>query len=580
MEQGARMKHWLGAAVLALGAAGCAHEGVEQTAGVDAAYVLRPVFDEAGLHAISVALTFQGDEDGETLLRLPSDWGGETELWTALRGLAVDGAEIAIGDAPYLRVLSHEPSAVLTVRYEVIQDWEGTPGVQERNPYRPVIQPDYLHVIGWTALAYPNDADQTATTARLRIADVPAAWSSITDAEHPAADTLAELQASVWVAGDFRVLERDVLDAPLRVAFRGELDFDDEAFFEDLAGIIEANHEFWGDAAEEYLVTVLPLTVEPGRSSMGGTGLGDAFAFFISPDIERDMILRVLAHEHLHTWIPLRVGGLSGDDEALDYWFSEGFTDFYTWRIGVRSGRLDRPAAIEALNRVLERNALSPARNAPNSVINEAFWSDQAVGQLPYDRGMLAALRWDRRIRAETDGRYDIDDVMHALHARWREAGQGADAPSGARQFVDVVRETTGVDLSEDYEATIERGEDPLWPIDLIASCGVFSAPSQPVFARGFEGETTEDGGYRVTAVDEDGPAWPAGLRPGMALDFSRSSGQRGDVSQPYVLQVVDGPAVRYWPHGETLVRVPQLMPDARLTAEDEPACLAALAGE
>lgn len=40
---------------------------------------------------VHMYLALEGDSDGETLLRLPSDWGGgESELWRGIASLSVD----------------------------------------------------------------------------------------------------------------------------------------------------------------------------------------------------------------------------------------------------------------------------------------------------------------------------------------------------------------------------------------------------------------------------------------------------------------------------------------------------------
>lgn len=567
----------------ALAASACATRPPDAAIDPALAYTLAPVVADGALEAVAVTLRFQGSAGGETPIQLPDMWGGEETLWTGIADLAVEGGVLDPAPAPDdgIRTVRHAPGAPLTLRYRVIQDWDGVPGAQPRNPYRPVIQPGYLHVIGWTALAYPRVGDNRTTPASAEIVDVPGDWGSASDMTHAGAATLHDLQASIWVAGDFRVQETAVAGAPLRVAIRGAPDMDEAAFLADLKQIIEANHAFWGDGAEPFLVTVLPLTVEPGRTSFGGTGLSDAFAFFMSPGIAHHQITRVLAHEHLHTWIPGRLGPGGDAPEALAYWFTEGFTDFYTWRLGARSGRTTVEAAIEGFNAMLRRLARSPARDAPNADIGAGFWADRAVGQLPYDRGMLAALVWDRRIAAETGGAQDLDDVMAALLA---DAAASDAAPSAAPlrsvQFLDAVARVTGVDLSADFPPRIEAGVWTPPAADLLAPCGTFVVREEPVFDRGYESEPAGPGFSRITEVDPAGPAWAAGLRPGVRFDHARSKGRAGDIDVDYELQLVEGPVVRFAPHGAQTIGVPALEPADLSDPDRRAACRAAIAGD
>ena len=115
---------------------------------------------------------------------------------------------------------------------------------------------------------------------------------------------------SVIVGGDFRVVKAGLL----RVAIRGAWPFSDADFTKRLEPIIASHHKFWGDPPEPFLVTVLPLLAPPGHRSIGGTGLGDAFAFFATTNADERNLTRILAHEHLHSWIP-RAHRRDADDE-------------------------------------------------------------------------------------------------------------------------------------------------------------------------------------------------------------------------------------------------------------------------
>jgi hypothetical protein len=240
---------------------------------------------------VRIAATLPGDDDGETVLRLPDEWGGETALWRVVENLAVDGpgARLEAGADSARVIVRHAPGALLTIRCEVRQDRPGVPRAgNHRNLYRPLV--------------------------------------------------LDRLLESVIVAGDFRVLTRGAEAAPLRVA-------------------------------------------------LGGTGLSDAFAFFATDNAQESTLNRILAHEHVHTWIPRRIGAMPDAGEARDYWLSEGFTDFLTFRLLLRDAiwTLDDYAA--AVNEILATCARSPVRDAPNTAIVTGLWTGPEIGQLPYQRG-------------------------------------------------------------------------------------------------------------------------------------------------------------------------------------------------
>ena len=260
-----------------------------------------------------------------------------TSLFDGIRDLRVagEGASLAPGPSAAERVIRHAPGAPLVVRYHILGSSPADPVAIDGNDYRPVLRPGYFHVLGETAFIR---LDREATTpVRFSAPRLPPGWSFASDLEHGDAEaplTMETIGQSVLVGGDFRILDR----GPLRVAIRGAWGFGDEAFIDELVPLIESHAQAFRDSVPRYLVTVLPLRGEEGQISMGGTGLGDAFAFFATRNVEQAQLRRMLAHEHLHTWIPGRLGRMPERDEAKDYWFSEGFTDFFTIRLLVRAG--------------------------------------------------------------------------------------------------------------------------------------------------------------------------------------------------------------------------------------------------
>jgi len=520
---------------LALAGGAAAPERVE--------YTLTPLLRDGALEAVQVDLRFRAGADAETELELPSSWAGERELWRSVEALEIVSGGEMVGDlGPERRLVAHRPNAAIHVRYRIVQDWDGEPMPTERgNPYRPIVQPTYFQFIGSTALVAP-DLDASAPV-RVRTRRMPRGWSFASDLQHDVAN-LDRLGASVTVGGDFRVLHG--ADRNIRVAIRGAWDFADADFVANVDDIIAGQRRFWGDASTPYLVTVVQLTPPgPGHISIGGTGLDDAFAFFATASADPEGILRVLAHEAMHTWIPAALGGAPEQDEAASYWFSEGFTDFYTARLLVREGAWGPAAFAANLNEMLAAYAQSPVADAPNARILADFWNDAAVKDLPYQRGRLMALVWDARLRGL--GR-DMNDVMHAQRERARTQA-GANAPD---LFVEVAA-ALGLDVAADREAHIERGERILLPEDALAPCGVIVTETIPHFHRGFDIAATQANGNIIAGVNPRHPAYAAGLRDGMVL-LRRDAGEIGDATQEIAYVVRDGDGertFRYMPLGE-----------------------------
>lgn len=526
-------------------AVGSAHAG-------EIRYTLSPLIEGGRLKVLAVEMVLTGEEDGETELALPDKWGGKSDLWHGIAELRVQGAtSVATGGDPARRIIRHEPGATLTVRYRLLQFWAGDPDGSE---YRPIIQPGYFHVIGWSAFVRPKWKLSTASVVSFK--NFPKEWGFASDLEHGTL-TLRKVLQSVTVGGDFRVSR----EGPLRVATRGSWAFSDEDFVRRLEPIIVSHRRFWGDPHDAFLVTVLPLPSKPNRRSFGGTGLGDSFAFYATGnmDVHDPQLTFGFAHEHLHTWIPLRVGATPEENDGIaESWFSEGFTDFYTYRLLVRDKLWSVEQTAKRLNEIMWAYAFSPARNIPNAKLAAEFWRDQNVQRMPYQRGLLIAALADDRLR-KSGGVHDLDDVMIAMKHAADAAGVEARPP--VRQAFTASMKAAGVDFADEIARFVEAGETVALPADIWAPCGVVESSDVAEFERGFKGARTKANGNIVTGVDPDGPAYAAGLRDGMRILDLELSGER-DSRLPLTYRVVVNGEVReitYLPEGKRRETVQEL---------------------
>jgi predicted metalloprotease with PDZ domain len=539
-------------------------------------YTLTPQVESGVLNSIAVEMVLTGEADGETAIELPDAWGGKTELWRGISDFRVSGQGMKLdaGGSPALKIIRHAPRATLTVRYRITQMWVGEPVVSGSNEYRPIIRPNYFHVIGWAAMARPKWS--LATPVAVSVRGLPKGWQFASDLEHGSL-TLADVLESISVGGDFRVLKA----GPLRVAIRGAWAFSDGDFIKRLQPIIASHYKFWGDEPAPFLVTVLPLQGEVGSMSLGGTGLNDGFAFFATTNVADRRLTRILAHEHLHSWIPRRIGMMpQGNDDPLEYWLSEGFTDFYTYRLLIREGLWNVEETAKAYNDVMWDYAFSPVRNAPNTKVAAEFWSDRAMNDLPYQRGLLFAALTDDRVRRAANGSRDLDDVVLSMKRAVDGQGKGAIPPAIRSHFVARAK-SLGVDVEGDVARHIEKGETIVLPADALAACGTIETGVVAEFDRGFDGRKTIMNNNVVTGVDPDGPAFAAGLRDGMRiLKLDLSEGR--DSRIPLTYKVHAGGVTReisYLPAGKRKVTLQELKLKPMTDDAVRKACTARFAG-
>ncbi len=299
-------------------------------------YVVRPVMSADGLQALAVEVRFTGEADGSTRVSLPNRWAGETALWKNLSDITVDGGTMTEQE-PGLKVIAHRPGARITMRYRLDTGVPGEPRIGE--VYRPVVRPGWFQVMGETAFAEPED--QASRKATFAWKNWPKTWTLASDLDHGRMGKrlmVGDVQESVSLGGpDVRVMTRPIAGGVARIAVRGSWAFEDRTLADVLATILNSQRTFWNDVREPYFVSLIP-TADAGGTSIGGTGRADAFAMFATPNADIDSLRYLIAHEHLHSWIPRRLGRMPREQEPLSYWFSEGFTDFYTYRTLLRTG--------------------------------------------------------------------------------------------------------------------------------------------------------------------------------------------------------------------------------------------------
>jgi predicted metalloprotease with PDZ domain len=318
-----------------------------------------------------------------------------------------------------------------------------------------------------------------------------------------------------------------------------------------------------------------PLGDLPSGLSYTGTGRTDAFSIASTSAFELKQAVRFLAHEYMHSWVPIALGGMPEEDEARDYWFSEGFDDYLAAKVLLRSRIWSLADWAADKNDTLLRYGTSPAKTVKGDAIAERFWTDQAVQQVSYDRGHLLAAKLDAEIAARSGGGESLESV---LRVQRQEADSSSELATAL--FRKTLRERTGLDVEADLERYARQGEPLLLPADLLGDCARLVTERRRGYDRGSAAAATREAGGLITGVAPDGPAYAAGMRDGMRL-IRRESGKVGDSTVELAYRVSDENGerlIRYRPEGKSEFEVQRL----ELTAdgpEREALCRARLGG-
>jgi predicted metalloprotease with PDZ domain len=543
------------------------------------AYTVTPEVKDGVLQDLSVEMKFTGDADGETRIALPKNWSGADQLYRAIHDVAVDGGSFRM-DGPADVVVKASARAPLTLRYRVIQDFQGELSADAGSPFRPVTRPKWFTSVGWAL--FPEIQGRRRDPVSFRWGAAPQGWTMASDLDRlPKDSNVDDLLDSVLVGGEgMNIVERQVAGGSVRIAFHGRWRFTEAQFADLMSRIASTSADFWKDHGEHYFAAVTPMTAQPGATVQYGVGLGDAFSLWATQDVDEPGLRHILAHEHQHTWFPSRMGGVrSGADEPLDYWLSEGFTDFYTLRILLRSGVWSLEDFTADYNRILRAYAASPARDAPNAVVKAKFWNDRDVADLPYQRGLLLAALWDDRLRRATGGARNLDDVVLKMRD---DAASGPASWRGAPANLQVAYKALGgPDLAPDYARYVDGGARVLLPADLFGDCATVRTFEVPKFDRGFDPTATSAQGGVVNGVDPQGPAYAAGLRNGMRI-VRREAGRTGDSAVDLVYRVEDGgvqKVIRYRPEGRVRITYQEIQLATDMNADKRARCVRVMGG-
>jgi predicted metalloprotease with PDZ domain len=240
--------------------------------------------------------------------------------------------------------------------------------------------------------------------------------------------------------------------------------------------------------------------------------------------VEYDELLYMIAHELFHAWNARRLRpaelvpyDLQRPRPARSLWITEGLTEYYAHRAMRLSGRWTRKRYLERLGEEATRAALAARRGLTIEEEAELTWQapDEAAADPDayYARGHLAALALDARLRAASDGRHSLDEVMRALLAQAERAG-GVLAVDGDvldRAIAALVPSLAG------EVASLARAPGETERVGAaVAAIGLHLDVEEaaPRTVAGFSAESDGES-LRVAAVNPSGPAARAGLRPG-----------------------------------------------------------------
>lgn len=487
-----------------------------------------------------IALDFVTGSESSTAIQLPKEFGSFSNAYRYVavqKGRNIDAVSIDAEDSSVVH-LTHKPNQPLSFIYHLknaLQD--SLPGKQPA--YSIIIKPNYFNIPGHVLFAYPKKDSTQAVNIKINWINYPKGWNNINSfgtnktVQNLSNTPLPEFVSSIWCGGDFRVYMFDVNKRPVYFAIRGQWKFKDAAMQNMIRQTISAQRAFWNDYnISRYTVTLMPfLTEDPYSYSYQGTGLTNSFATWATNNQQTSpaTLSYLYNHELMHHWIGHTIE--NEQPEELLYWFSEGFTDYYTWRNMMDSKFITPAQYNRSFDSVLAVHYSNPLNESNNNRIKEEFWSDGRIQKLPYNRGRIFAFYLDALLKKQTAGQKDLKMVMKELLIVCRSERK----KFSTSLLVETVKRTTNIDISSPIEEYINNGKFiTLEEWNNVIPDG-FVIDDVPVFTYGFE---TDKGGLAlystIITVEENSNAATAGLKAGDVIkgySFTTNPSQEGEIT-------------------------------------------------
>lgn len=294
-----------------------------------------------------------------------------------------------------------------------------------------------------------------------------------------------DLYHSVFVGGDYRIHSFSHNNKPIYLIIRGEWlgEYSDENLLNALQQTISTQRDFWNDHDfPQYTVFMTPTVTRQDSTYRGSslTGSGIHYGFMVqatnNPFNNWDRMEYILNHEMMHDWIG---GKIQIKSAELNYWFSEGFTDYYTYKNRLRSGNISFDEWLGQFNEdVFAAHWNNPKRNEPNYRVKDDFWKSRDIEKIPYRRGALFAFWLDNQIQLKSNGKLSLDDLMRELLAKCQDEHLSVSDDL----FIDIANNYLNENISYFFQKHILVGEDIDWTsVPLIKGFAVEMQGEVPV---------------------------------------------------------------------------------------------------
>jgi predicted metalloprotease with PDZ domain len=263
---------------------------------------------------------------------------------------------------------------------------------------RGVIDENHCGLGAGTCFTTPR-YEQPITKAELTIS-LPKGWQIVTSlgiGKKRLKMSVDDLRGLALALGDFRAVSFKAADVPVYVAIR-EKDPTREATVQALKALVSNSVSYFGSKPSRNVMFAIDLlgnkkSYAPGNNTTSRLHSSTILLHKDNDDPRRMGFAGTFAHEYTHSWIPHAFGASNTTIKNLGAFFTEGFTNYFGYRLARLSGLHDDATLAKALSYYyVEYAYISGVGRKGNE------------GALPYSHGMMAACILDMELLRATSG--------------------------------------------------------------------------------------------------------------------------------------------------------------------------------
>ncbi len=278
--------------------------------------------------------------------------------------------------------------------------------------YEASIDENHLRAWGWNLFTTPV-TEQPLTQTQLTI-NAPKDWQVITSlgvGKKRLKMSVDDLRGLALALGDFRAVNFKAAGVPVYVAVR-EKDPTREATVRAIKALVSNSVSYFGTKPSRNVMFAIDLlggkkSYAPGNNTTSRLHSTTVLLHKDNDDPRRMGFAGTFAHEYTHSWIPHAFGNSNATIKNLGAFFTEGFTNYFGYRLARLSGLHDDTTLAKALSYYyVEYAFISDVERKGNE------------GALPYSHGMMAAFILDMELLRATNGKSGLKEVMQLLLRR------------------------------------------------------------------------------------------------------------------------------------------------------------------